>query len=89
VSLSLHLHQTGEREERVSLYMRDAVALGDLSVVQRNGSTLVDKLRKDANQITLATSRIKLLPMRSERFGLLSFQCILCKKKKNKQMGQS
>lgn len=42
VSLNLHLAQTVEGQEGVSLYMCDAVTLGDLSVAQINGSMSVN-----------------------------------------------
>ena len=52
-----------EGEEGMSLYLCDAVALGDLAVAQRNGSTSVNRLTGAGKQITLEMSHIMAVNM--------------------------
>ena len=54
----LHLSQAVEGEERVSPYLRDAVALGNLTVAQRNGSTSITRLTRGCKQMTHEMSKI-------------------------------
>lgn len=55
----LHLRQAVEGEEGMSLYLCDAVALGNLTVTQRNGSTSVNRLTRVCKQMTLEISQIQ------------------------------
>lgn len=59
VKCHLHLSQAVEGEEGMSPYQCDAVALGDLTVAQRRGSTSVNRLTRAGKQITPEMSQIK------------------------------
>lgn len=63
VKCHLHLSQAVEGEEGMSLYQCDTVALGNLTVAQRNCSTSVNRLTRAWKQITLETSQMKLANM--------------------------
>lgn len=78
VKCYLHLSQAVEGKEGMSLYLCDAVALGNLTVAQRNGSTSVNRLTRSQN-VSHQSSKYGVLAKQILRVTQVmdSFPCLL------------